>query len=120
MQALEGRPLTIYGDGGQTRSFCYVDDLIEGFMRLYERGGADPVNVGNPGEFTMRQLAEIVLRKTGSTSPITYEPLPQDDPKQRRPDISKARAELGWEPKVALEEGLDRTIPWFRDVLAAG
>ena len=120
VQALEGRPLTIYGDGGQTRSFCYVDDLIEGFMRLYERGGADPVNVGNPGEFTMRQLAEIVLRKTGSTSPITYEPLPQDDPKQRRPDISKARAELGWEPKVALEEGLDRTIPWFRDVLAAG
>ena len=120
VQALEGRPLTIYGDGGQTRSFCYVDDLIEGFMRLYERGGADPVNVGNPGEFTVRQLAEIVLRKTGSTSPITYEPLPQDDPKQRRPDISKARAELGWEPKVALEEGLDRTIPWFRDVLAAG
>ena len=120
VQALEGRPLTIYGDGSQTRSFCYVDDLIEGFMLLFARGGAGPVNIGNPGEFTMVELAEIVLRKTGSASTIIFEPLPEDDPKQRRPDITKARADLGWEPRVALETGLDQTIPWFRDVLAAG
>jgi nucleoside-diphosphate-sugar epimerase len=96
-----------------------VDDLIEGFIRLFERGSADPVNIGNPGEFTVRELAEIVIRKTGSTSRIVNEPLPVDDPQQRQPDITKARTELGWEPKVSLDEGLDRTIPWFRSLLAA-
>jgi dTDP-glucose 4,6-dehydratase len=119
VQALSGEPLTVYGDGSQTRSFCYVDDLIEGFIRLFERGSADPVNIGNPGEFTVRELAEIVIRKTGSTSRIVNEPLPVDDPQQRQPDITKARTELGWEPKVSLDEGLDRTIPWFRSLLAA-
>ncbi|MEX0691986.1 MAG: UDP-glucuronic acid decarboxylase family protein [Gemmatimonadales bacterium] len=119
VQALSGEPLTVYGDGSQTRSFCYVDDLIEGFLRLFERGSADPVNIGNPGEFTVRELAQIVIRKTGSTSRIVNEPLPVDDPRQRQPDITKARTELGWEPKVSLDEGLDRTIPWFRSLLAA-
>ena len=119
VQALEGEALTVYGDGSQTRSFCYVDDLIEGFVRLFERGTAEPVNIGNPGEFTVRELAEIVKRKTGSSVPVVFEPLPQDDPKQRQPDISRAQALLGWEPRVNLEAGLERTIPWFRDRLAA-
>jgi dTDP-glucose 4,6-dehydratase len=118
VQALCGEPLTIYGDGGQSRSFCYVDDLIEGIVRLFERGTAEPTNIGNPVEFTVRQLAEEVLRQTGSASPIVREPLPEDDPKVRQPDISRARALLGWEPKVALAEGLERTIAYFRGTLA--
>lgn len=119
VQALKGDPITIYGDGNQTRSFCYVDDLIEGFIMLFERGGADPVNIGNPGEFTIKELAEIVIEKTGSASELVFEPLPVDDPKQRRPDISKARDTLGWEPSITLQEGLDRTIPYFRTVIGS-
>jgi dTDP-glucose 4,6-dehydratase len=114
VQALQGEPLTVYGDGSQTRSFCYVDDLIEGIVRLFERGDAEPVNVGNPGEFTVRELADIVCRLTGARSPVVFQPLPTDDPKQRRPDISRARSLLDWEPRVALEEGLERTITYFR------
>jgi dTDP-glucose 4,6-dehydratase len=119
VQALEGRPLTVYGDGSQTRSFCYVDDLVEGILRVFERGDDHPYNVGNPGEFTVAQLAELVLRLTGSRGRVVHEPLPTDDPRQRRPDISRARRELGWEPRVPLEEGLTRTIAHFRQVLAA-
>jgi dTDP-glucose 4,6-dehydratase len=114
VQAIKGEPLTVYGDGLQTRSFCFVDDLIDGIFRLFERGGAEPVNIGNPAEFTVKQLAEMVLRVTGSRSPIVYRPLPVDDPKQRRPDISQARERLGWEPRVPLEEGLRRTAEYFR------
>jgi len=114
VQALAGEPLTIYGDGGQTRSFCYVDDLIEGIVGLFERGTPEPTNVGNPVEFTVMQLAEHVLRLTGSRSQVVREPLPEDDPKVRQPDISRARSLLGWEPKVPLTEGLGRTIAYFR------
>ncbi|CAN7441352.1 SDR family oxidoreductase [Devosia sp. LjRoot16] len=121
VQALKGEPITIYGDGNQTRSFCYVDDLIEGMLRLMETGPElpGPINIGNPGEFTMRELAEMVVRQTGSKSPIVYMPLPSDDPRQRRPDISLAREKLGWTPTVALEEGMARTIDYFRTVVAA-
>jgi dTDP-glucose 4,6-dehydratase len=119
VQALRGEPLTVYGDGSQTRSFCYVDDLVEGIVRLWERGSADPTNVGNPGEFTVRQLADLVLRLTGSKSPVVQRPLPTDDPRVRQPDIARARATLGWEPAVSLEEGLTRTIPYFRELLGA-
>jgi len=118
-QALEQKPLTVYGDGSQTRSFCYVDDLIEGIVRLFERGGAEPTNIGNPNEFTVRQLAELVLRLTGSRSRIVEHPLPTDDPKVRQPDIQRARETLGWEPTVSLEEGLRRTIEYFRGLTAA-
>jgi len=118
VQALRGEPLTLYGDGGQSRSFCYVDDLIDGIVRLFERGTAEPTNIGNPVEFTVRQLADEVLRQTGSASPIVREPLPEDDPKVRRPDITRARTLLGWEPKVALAEGLARTITYFRETVA--
>jgi dTDP-glucose 4,6-dehydratase len=118
VQALRGDPLTIYGDGSQSRSFCYVDDLIDGIVRLYEHGSADPTNIGNPTEFTMVELAELVLKLTGSRSKIVHKPLPIDDPRQRCPDISRAKATLGWEPAVALEEGLRRTIPYFKEVLA--
>ncbi len=114
VQALKGEALTVYGDGSQTRSFCYVDDLIEGILRLFERGGPDPTNLGNPHEFTVRQLAELVLRLTGSRSPVVTRPLPTDDPKVRQPDISRARTTLGWEPAVSLETGLGRTIEYFR------
>jgi dTDP-glucose 4,6-dehydratase len=117
VQALKAEPLTVYGDGSQTRSFCYVDDLIEGIVRLWERGGADPTNIGNPREFTVRQLAEKVLALTGSRSAIVARPLPTDDPKVRQPDIARARATLGWEPRVELDEGLQRTIPYFRTAL---
>ena len=117
VQALRGEPLTIYGDGSQTRSFCYVDDLVDGIVRLYQQGGAEPTNVGNPSEFTVLQLAELVLKLTGSRSRIEHRPLPTDDPRQRCPDIARARTTLGWEPKVPLEEGLRRTIPYFREVL---
>ena len=121
VQALQGKDLTIYGDGTQTRSFCYVDDLIEGFVRLMNHPSqTGPVNIGNPGEFTMLELAEMVLKKVGGPSKVTYLPLPGDDPKQRRPDISLAEADLGWKPKVALEDGLDPTIEYFRKLLAAG
>jgi UDP-glucuronate decarboxylase len=115
VQALANRPITIYGDGSQTRSFCYVDDLVEGFIRLM--GSADeltgPVNLGNPVEFSIRQLAETVIRMTGSSSKLEYKPLPEDDPKQRRPDITLARTRLGWEPAVPLEQGLVQTIAYF-------
>jgi len=119
VQALKGEPLTVYGNGSQTRSFCYVDDLVEGILRLFERGTSDPTNIGNPTEYTVRQLAEAVLRLTGCTCPIVERPLPVDDPKVRQPDISRARATLGWEPKVPLEQGLLRTIEYFRRVVAA-
>ncbi len=121
VQALRGEPITIYGDGTQTRSFCYVDDLVDGMVRLMATGHevTGPVNVGNPGEFTMLELAEAVLRLTCSASAIEYRALPQDDPKQRQPDISRARRELGWAPTVALEAGLERTVDYFRGVLAA-
>src|SRR3989441_351932 len=117
VQALRGDPLTVYGDGSQTRSFCYVDDLIEGIMRLFERGGADPTNIGNPHEFTVRQLAERVLALTSSQSKIVERPLPVDDPQVRQPDISHARETLGWEPRISLDEGLRLTIEYFRDVV---
>ena len=115
-QALNGEDLTVYGDGTQTRSFCYRDDLVEGFLRLMDSGPevTGPVNLGNPGEFTMIELAERVLKLTGSRSRIVHMPLPQDDPRQRQPDISLARATLGWQPKVPLAEGLRRTIGFFR------
>jgi len=115
VQALDGKPITIYGDGSQTRSFCYVDDLVEGFIRLMdtEPGFTGPVNLGNPVEFTIRELAEKVIELTGARSPLIEEPLPSDDPKQRQPDISQARAKLGWEPKVPLAEGLKHTIDYF-------
>jgi UDP-glucuronate decarboxylase len=121
VQALRGDPITIYGDGSQTRSFCYVDDLIEGMVRLMASPAAftGPVNIGNPSEFTMLQLAETVLRLVGGTSAIEYRPLPQDDPRQRQPDIRLAREQLGWEPTVALEDGLKETIAYFRGVLAS-
>jgi dTDP-glucose 4,6-dehydratase len=119
VQALSGEPITIYGEGSQTRSFCYVDDEIEGIFRLYERGDAQPTNVGNPGEYNMRELADLVVELTGGKARIIREPLPQDDPKVRQPDISRARATLGWEPKVPLREGLTRTIEYFRGLLGS-
>jgi len=109
-QALAEKPITIYGDGSQTRSFCYVDDLIRGLILLAESGEHLPVNIGNPGEFTILELAETVIRLTGSTSQIVYEALPVDDPQVRQPDITRARQLLGWEPEIALEEGLRRTL----------
>ena len=112
-QALSGSPLTVYGDGSQTRSVQYVDDLVEGVLRLMRSAETRPVNIGNPVEHTVREVAEAVLRLTGSESPLAHEPLPADDPKQRRPDITRAREVLGWEPKVAAEEGLRTTIDWF-------
>ena len=117
VQALEGKPLTVYGDGSQTRSFCYVDDQVRGILALLDGDVTGPVNIGNPGEFTVRELAELVLELTGSRSDIVYEPLPVDDPTQRRPDITLAREQLGWEPVVPLREGLERTAAWFRQNL---
>jgi dTDP-glucose 4,6-dehydratase len=114
MQALEGEPLTIYGDGSQTRSFCYVDDLIEGIVRLAASGEHLPVNIGNPDEFTILECAQAVLEVTGSKSQLVFQPLPEDDPARRRPDIGKARRLLGWEPKVKLREGLEMSIEFFR------
>lgn len=120
VQALKGEPITLYGDGQQTRSFCYVDDLVEALLRLMATPDnvTGPINLGNPGEFTMIELAEMVLRLTGSKSAIVHQPLPQDDPRQRRPDISKAKALLDWEPRIPLEEGLRSTVDYFRRVLA--
>ena len=117
VQALRGEPLTMYGDGSQTRSFCFVDDEIEGIYRLFLHGDAQPMNIGNPHEFSVRQLAEIVLELTGSTSTLAFRELPEDDPKVRQPDISRARAVLAWEPQVDLREGVARTIAYFRGVL---
>jgi dTDP-glucose 4,6-dehydratase len=114
-QALRGEPLTVFGDGKQTRSFCFVSDLIEGIYRLSQSDFHEPVNIGNPTEFTILEFAKLVLKFTGSQSQIAYKPLPQDDPKQRRPDITRARKLLGWEPKVDLETGLRQTIEYFRD-----
>ncbi len=121
VQALKGDDITIYGDGLQTRSFCYVDDLIEGMLRLMETesGFTGPVNIGNPGEFTMLELAERVLKLTGSHSKLVFKPLPSDDPRQRQPDIALAKEKLGWEPKVSLHDGLERTIHYFKTVLSA-
>jgi dTDP-glucose 4,6-dehydratase len=113
VQALEGKPITIYGDGGQSRSFCYVDDEIRGILALLDGDEVGPVNVGNPNEFTVRELAELVLDVTDSSSELVFEPLPVDDPTQRRPDITLARTALGWEPEVQLREGLERTAAWF-------
>ena len=117
VQALRNEDITIYGDGMQTRSFCYVDDLIDGMMKMMNSrdGFTGPVNLGNPGEFTMLQLAETIIRLTGSISKIVYKPLPQDDPMQRKPIIDLAKQELGWEPRVQLEEGLLKTIEYFRN-----
>jgi dTDP-glucose 4,6-dehydratase len=117
VQALNGEPITIYGDGSQTRSFCYVDDEIEGIYALFMRGDAMPANIGNPEEFTVGQLASLVKELTGSASPIEHRPLPEDDPKVRKPDITRARAMLGWEPKVPVRDGLRRTIEYFRSLV---
>jgi nucleoside-diphosphate-sugar epimerase len=114
-QALRGEPLTVYGDGSQTRSFQYVDDLVEGIVRLMEVEYYQPVNLGNPEEYSMMQLASLVKELTGSASPVVHAALPVDDPKQRRPDIARAREVLGWEPRVPVREGLLRTITYFRD-----
>jgi dTDP-glucose 4,6-dehydratase len=119
MQALRGDPLTIYGDGNQTRSFCYVDDLIEGIVRLSRSGVHLPVNIGNPNEFTILECAQTILEVTGSKSELQFEPLPEDDPIRRKPDISRAQKLLGWEPKVQLKEGLERALEFFKDKLAA-
>ncbi len=118
VQALKGEDLTIYGDGSQTRSFCYVDDLIEAFVRMMDQNEIiGPVNIGNPGEFTMLELAHAVLEQTGSKSKIVYQPLPGDDPKMRRPDITLAKKALGWEPKVNLFDGLQKTIEYFKTIV---
>lgn len=121
MQALGGEDITIYGNGSQTRSFCYVEDLVDGFIRFMDTpaGVTGPINLGNPVEFTIRELAELVISKTGSKSRLIEMPLPADDPRQRRPDISKAKAQLDWQPNVALSQGLDRTIDYFRQLAKA-
>jgi len=121
VQALQGQAITLYGDGQQTRSFCYADDLIEGFLRLMATGPevTGPINLGNPGEFTIRQLAELVIELTGSASKLVFKPLPADDPLQRQPDITLARDKLGWEPTVPLREGLLQTIAYFDQLLSA-
>lgn len=118
-QALKGEDITIYGDGSQTRSFCYVDDLIEGMVRFMNsrEGFTGPVNVGNPGEFTIKELAEIIIELTGSHSKMVFKQLPSDDPMQRKPVIDLARKELGWEPKIQLRDGLIRTIDYFRKII---
>lgn len=117
-QALRGDPLTVYGDGSQTRSFCYVSDEVEGLLRLALSDVHDPVNIGNPGEFTILECARLVQKVTASKSPITYEPLPQDDPRQRRPDITRAKTLLGWEPKIDLETGLKLSMEYFQQAIA--
>lgn len=122
VQALRGEDITVYGEGNQTRSFCYVDDLIEGFVRLMNSDSlvTGPINLGNPGEFTVRELAEHVIDLTGSSSKLVFEPLPQDDPRQRRPDITNAESQLGWQPRINLDEGLKKTITYFDNLLSAG
>jgi len=118
VQALRGEPLTLYGDGSQTRSFCFVDDLVEGIIRLMNSDCVGPVNIGNPGEFTIRQLAHLVLRKINPSLELVFRPLPSDDPLQRQPVIDLARRKLDWEPVVSLDQGLDATIAYFREVLS--
>ena len=120
VQALSGEDITIYGTGEQTRSFCYVDDLVTALIGLMATSSDEtgPINLGNPGEFTMLELAEKVIKLSGSSSKIVHKPLPKDDPQQRRPDISKAKSKLGWEPAVALDEGLEKTIAYFRERLS--
>jgi dTDP-glucose 4,6-dehydratase len=117
-QALQGKPLTVYGDGSQTRSFCYVTDLVDGIYRLLLSDEAEPVNIGNPTEITIREFAERINELTGNRAGIRFEPLPKDDPRQRQPDISKARRILGWSPQVQLAEGLEKTVAWFADRVA--
>ncbi|HVN50813.1 MAG TPA: UDP-glucuronic acid decarboxylase family protein [Acidimicrobiales bacterium] len=117
VQALKGEPLTIHGDGSQTRSFCYVDDEVEGFLALLRHAGTGPFNIGNSGEYTVRELAELVLEITGSSSELAFVELPVDDPRQRQPDLTRTRAELGWEPTIGLREGLGRTAAYFRELL---
>jgi UDP-glucuronate decarboxylase len=119
VQALKGEPITVFGKGDQTRSFCFVDDLVEAFIGLMDTPDdfAGPINLGNPGEFTILELAETVVRLTGSASKIVFQPLPKDDPLQRKPDIHLAREKLGWEPKVKLEAGLTRTIAYFESII---
>ena len=119
VQALQGEDLTVYGNGGQTRSFCYVDDLIDGLIALMQSADAvvGPINIGNPGEYTILEVAEMVLKLTGGRSKIIFKPLPQDDPTQRQPDITLAKNTLGWEPRVPLQEGLERTVAYFRTLL---
>ncbi len=117
VQGLRGEPMTVYGDGTQTRSFCFVDDEIDGIYRLFQSTRADPVNIGNPAEFTIRELAELVMEETGSAVPPDFRPLPVDDPAMRRPDITAARRELGWTPTVSLREGLRKTVPYFRELV---
>jgi dTDP-glucose 4,6-dehydratase len=119
VQALNNEPLTIYGDGSQTRSFCFVDDEIDGICRLFNSGDSAPTNIGNPVEYTVKQLAEIVVELTGTKSPIVYKPLPEDDPKVRQPDITRARAMLGWEPRIDVREGVRRTIEFFRTLVGS-
>ncbi|QQR72060.1 MAG: SDR family oxidoreductase [Holophagales bacterium] len=119
-QALTGAPMTVFGDGSQTRSFCYVDDLVDGIHRLLLSDRSDPVNIGNPHEMTILQFAETIRAAVGSSSPIEHQPLPVDDPKTRQPDISVARRVLGWEPRVSLEQGLVKTVAYFREVVARG
>ncbi len=121
VQALRGENISIYGDGSQTRSFCYVDDLIEGFVKLMASSNeiTGPINLGNPGEFTIKQLAEMVIHKVGGKSKLVFEPLPQDDPKQRKPDISLAKKILDWEPKIQLEVGIEKAIQYFRKIVLA-
>ncbi|MCX8038918.1 MAG: NAD-dependent epimerase/dehydratase family protein, partial [Candidatus Sumerlaeia bacterium] len=122
IQALKEEPITLYGDGSQTRSFCYVDDMIEGFIRLMASPAeiTGPINLGNPTELSMRALAELIRELTGSRSPLVHRPLPADDPVQRQPDISRARELLGWEPRVPLVEGLKQTIVYFEDLIRRG
>ncbi len=116
-QALQGKPLTIYGDGNQTRSFCYVDDLISGMILLMNGSHSGPINIGNPGEFTIKQLAKLVCERINPNLPLIEKPLPEDDPLRRKPLIDLAKNELGWEPSTSLEEGLDMTIPWFKSMV---
>ena len=118
-QALRGEDVTIFGSGQQTRSFCYVSDLVDGIIRLMESDVNDPVNIGNPHEMTIEEIARAIIRLTGSKSQLVYRPLPEDDPKVRQPDITRARTLLGWEPKVGLEEGLTKTLDYFREQVAA-
>jgi UDP-glucuronate decarboxylase len=119
VQALRGQEITIYGEGTQTRSFCYVDDLIEALVRMMETPSdvTGPINIGNPQEFTIRELAELIIKLTGTKSKLRFEPLPSDDPRQRRPDISEAKSTLKWEPKTQLLEGLTKTIAYFENIL---
>jgi dTDP-glucose 4,6-dehydratase len=119
-RALDGEPVVVFGDGSQTRSFCYVDDLVDGLLALFRSDEPDPINLGNPDERSLLEVAELVVSLAGSDSPITFGPMPEDDPRSRRPDIMRARTILGWEPRIELEEGLVRTIAWFREASDEG